>query len=85
MELFDKVHSVERVNNVRKVATRQEDNGGSTFDDMYAQANQTKVRKLEDMPVNVNPDVMKGKMNYYNNRAMEAYFCMTFSTTDLRG
>lgn len=49
------------------------------------QAKKQRGAMLEDIPVNVNPDVMAGKMNYYNNRAMEAYFCMTFSTTDLKG
>lgn len=88
VELIDKVHSVEKVNHVRKVEAERKNGSGSNFDQMLAfeqNKNRNRARSLEEMPVAINPDVMAGKMNYYNNRAMEAYFCMTFSTTDLRG
>lgn len=87
VELIDKVHSVERVKNVREVEAEKRNGGNGGFGQMlsFEQNKNNRALSLEEMPIAVNPDVMEGKMNYYNNRAMEAYFCMTFSTTDLRG
>lgn len=88
VELIDKVRSVEKVKNVRGIEAERKNGSSSNFGQMLAfeqDKNRNRARSLEDMPVSVDPQVMAGKMNYYNNRAMEAYFCMTFSTTDLRG
>ena len=44
-----------------------------------------RVRRADERPVNVNPDVLNGRMNGYNNKAREAYFSMVFPTMDLKG
>lgn len=44
-----------------------------------------RVRRVDERPVNVNPDVLNGRMNGYNNKAREAYFSMVFPTMDLKG
>ena len=79
MELINKVESVSKVGNTAS---------SESFEQILAleQSRQkARVRRADERPVNVNPDVLNGRMNGYNNKAREAYFSMVFPTMDLKG
>jgi hypothetical protein len=84
VELINKVQSVRKVNAKFNAGSQNQD---GEFEKMLAleQSKNSSRKNLEDMPVAIDSSVMNGGMTYYTNRAVEAYFCMTFSTTDLRG
>ena len=85
MELINKVESVSKVGNT---AAEQKNSSSESFEQMLAleQSRQkARVRRVDERPVNVNPDVLNGRMNGYNNKAREAYFSMVFPTMDLKG
>lgn len=84
VELINKVQSVGKVN-AKFNAGSQSQNGEFEKALALEQSKNRSRRSLEDMPAGIDSDIMNGGMTYYTNRAMEAYFCMTFSTTDLRG
>lgn len=74
------------MNIAKGIQSDKKNDSSETFEKMLAfeQNKGNRPKTLEEIPVEVDSGVMAGKMNYYNNRAMESYFCMTFSTTDLR-
>ena len=81
MELINKVESVSKVGNTARVAAEQKNSSSESFE----QRQKARVRRADERPVNVNPDVLNGRMNGYNNKAREAYFSMVFPTMDLKG
>ena len=88
MELINKVESVSKVGNTARVAAEQKNSSSESFEQILAleQSRQkARVRRADERPVNVNPDVLNGRMNGYNNKAREAYFSMVFPTMDLKG
>ena len=88
MELINKVESVSKVGNTARVAAEQKNSSSESFEQMLAleQSRQkARVRRADERPVNVNPDVLNSRMNGYNNKAREAYFSMVFPTMDLKG
>ena len=88
MELINEVESVSKVGNTARVAAEQKNSSSESFEQMLAleQSRQkARVRRADERPVNVNPDVLNGRMNGYNNKAREAYFSMVFPTMDLKG
>ena len=88
VELINKVESVSKVGNTARVAAEQKNSSSESFEQMLAleQSRQkARVRRADERPVNVNPDVLNGRMNGYNNKAREAYFSMVFPTMDLKG
>ena len=88
VELINKVESVSKVGNTARVAAEQKNSSSESFEQMLAleQSRQkARVRRADERPVNVNPDVLNGRMNGYNNKAREAYFSMVFPTMDMKG
>ena len=85
MELINKVESVSKVGNTARVAAEQKNSSSESFEQILALEQKARVRRADERPVNVNPDVLNGRMNGYNNKAREAYFSMVFPTMDLKG
>lgn len=87
VELINKVESVSKVRNTDRIAAEHKNGSSESFEQMLAfeQGRRNRTKRFDEMPVNVNPDVMNGRMNGYNKSAKEAYFSMVFPTMDLKG
>ncbi len=81
----NKIHGVEKVSTVRKSDGGDIKKDNSFEEVLTAERKRIKAANVDNKVQGSAVNIYNAGMNYYNNKAMGAYFYMTPSTADFKG